>query len=639
MVPEAVGSSPIIRPISKQIRIIALNIKKTFNLLKTYKLLLVALAALIAGLILYFSHHQTLAEWIMGSISILESLPLVKSMWEDVRDGSYGIDLLALTAIVTSVILRQDFAAMIIVIMLTGGESLEDYAEKRAHSELDALLKGSPQQAHVMRGRKIIDISASEVKVSDKVVIKPGEIVPVDGVIINGSSSFNESSLTGESLPINHTVGEQVLSGSVNSDAIVTIKAIHSAADSQYQQIVKLVKSAASSQAPFVRLADRYSIPFTLAAYAIAVTVWVISGNPIRFLEVIVVATPCPLLLAAPIALISGMSRSSKYGIIVKTGSALEKLAEAKTIVFDKTGTLTTGILDIDSILSFDPYSEDEILALAASMEQSSIHVIAQAIVTAATKKGLRLSKVKNVKESSGEGLSASYKGGRLLLGRADYLRQVGIELPDKSTIDQPKTAVYVALNERLAGVIYLSDSLRTESKATIEMVKRLGIQQTVMITGDNHHTAEAVAKEVGIKLFYAETLPGEKLHALDDLKQRPIVFVGDGVNDAPVLTGSDVGIALGARGSTAASESADIVIMQDDLSRVATALEIAKKTFSIAKQSILIGIGISLVLMLVFATGKFNPIYGAILQEVVDVVVIFNALRVHNIKVTSDLT
>ncbi len=611
--------------------------KRLLSFFKTYKLLMLALLALIAGLALYFSGQHTIANWVMGTVSIIEALPLVKSMWEDIRSGSYGIDILALTAIVTSVILVQDFAAIIIAIMLTGGESLEDFAERRAHSELDALLKGSPQQAHVIRGRKTIDVSANEVSVGDKIVIKPGEIVPVDAVIIEGAGDFNESSLTGESLPVNHQIGDQILSGSINGNSAVTAKTLHTAEDSQYQQIVRLVKTAASSQAPFVRLADRYSIPFTIAAYAIAITVWVLSHQAIRFLEVIVVATPCPLLLAAPIALISGMSRSSKYGIIVKTGSALEKLAETRTIIFDKTGTLTTGELGLESIKAFGSYNEDKILALTASIEQNSHHVIAQAIVKAAASKQLKLTKVKGVKEISGQGLSANFKGDQVVIGRRDFIAGKGIELPNKAS--KTNTIVYVAINDKLAGVIYLSDHLRQESKNTISQLKAMGIRKTVMITGDNQATADAIAKSVGINTVYAETLPGEKLHALEDIKDRPAVFVGDGVNDAPVLTGSDVGIALGARGSTAASESADLVIMPNDLLKVVSAIKIARKTFSIAKQSILIGIGLSMVLMIVFATGKFKPVYGAVLQEVVDVFVIFNALRAHMIKVTTEST
>ncbi len=607
-----------------------INLYKFF---KHYWLFSAAFVALIAGIATYFSGQHTIALWIMGTVSILESLPLIKSMWEDIRIGTYGIDILALTAIISSVILREDFAAIVVVIMLTGGEALEDYAEKRSHAELDSLLKGSPQQAHVLRGRKVVDLAASEVRVSDRVIIKPGELVPVDAVIIEGSSSFNEASLTGESLPVSKGEGDQILSGSLNGEHSITAKAIHSAEDSQYQQIVHLVESAQASKAPFVRLADRYSIPFTIAAYIIAVSVWIISGHPLRFLEVIIVATPCPLLLAAPIALISGMSRSYKNGVIVKTGSALEKLAEAKTVIFDKTGTLTSGRLALDSVTAYSPYNKEEILAMAASCEQNSNHIIAEAIVKAAKDKGIKLAKIKGVSEVAGQGLVASYKSDQLLIGRIDFLSKHGIDV-SKVKASDAKTMVLVAVNAKLAGALFLSDQVRKESKITIEELGKLGIKKTVMITGDNQATADSIARQVGIKTVYAETLPGEKLHALEDIKERPAVFVGDGVNDAPVLTGSDVGIALGARGSTAASESADIVILLDDLSKVSDAVQIAKKTFSIAKQSIVIGISLSLVLMLIFATGKFIPIYGAVLQEVVDVVVIFNALRAHNIKV-----
>ena len=565
----------------------------------------------------------------------MASLPLIKSMWEDIRSGSYGIDLLALTAIIASVILKQDFTAIIIVIMLTGGQGLEDYAGHRARSELDALLKGSPHRAHVIRGRKTLDVPVREVKVGDKIIIKPGELVPVDAVILEGNSTFNESSLTGESLPVDHGSNDQILSGSINNDSLITAKTIRSAEDSQYQQIIQLVKSAAASQAPFVRLADRYSVPFTVAAYIIAIAAWIIGHQPIRFLEVIVVATPCPLLLAAPIALISGMSRASRYGIIVKTGSALERLAESRAVIFDKTGTLTTGRPSIDDLQAFKPYTQAEVLSLAASIEQNSTHVIGQAIVQAANAQKLKLSKVKQAKETAGLGLSAAFKGDRLLIGRAEYLSKHGIVVPASSSKQQAKTIVYLAINDKLAGTILLSDQVRPETKEVIaELTDELGIRQTAMVTGDNQATAEAIAKTIGMTTVYAEALPGEKLQALEDIQEKPVAFVGDGVNDAPALAAADVGIAMGARGSTAASESADLVIMTDNLRLVTVAVRIAQRTFAIARQSILVGIGMSLILMLIFSTGKFPPVYGAIIQELVDIVVIFNALRVHSIKI-----
>jgi len=592
--------------------------KRLLSFGREYKLFSVAVAAVILGLILQFTGQHSAAKWLLSSVAIIEVLPLLWGMWQDFRSGSYGLDILAATAIVASVLLGQYWAAIVVVLMLTGGESLEDYAEHRAKSELDALLKHAPQIAHVMRSGKIIDVPVDELRSGDKILIKPGEVVPVDAVILEGTASFNESSLTGESIPQAKQAGDQLLSGSINLDGAVTAKALATAEDSQYQQIIKLVRSAAASQAPFVRLADRYSIPFTIAAYAIAITVWVITGEAIRFLEVIIVATPCPLLLAAPIALISGMTRASRYGIIVKTGSALEKLSLARSIAFDKTGTLTKGELTIDELQTFGAYTETEVLGLAASLEQSSNHIMASAIIKGARARKVNLTKAKHVKEISGRGVMATVKGQPVLVGRLSLLEEYGVKLPSKfkpTSITQ--TAVYVAIDGQLAGIIKLSDELRPESKATLQRLHKLGLTNAIMITGDNVTTANKIAKQLGIDHVYAETLPADKLRLLEAIKDRPLIFVGDGVNDAPALTAADIGIALGARGSTAASESADMVIMLNDLGRVATAIAIAKRTFWIAKQSILIGIGISLALMLIFSTGKFSPLMGAIIQEV----------------------
>jgi heavy metal translocating P-type ATPase len=448
-------------------------------------------------------------------------------------------------------------------------------------------------------------------------------------------AGFDESSLTGESLPRVCKAGDNIVSGSVNLDGTVTVKALHSAADSQYEQIIKLVRAASSNPAPFVRLADRYSIPFTAAAFSIAGVVWALSGDPIRFLQVIIVATPCPLLLAAPIALISGMSRASKYGIVIKTGSALEKLANIDTMAFDKTGTLTQGALSVQNIVTFSGAKQQEVLGLAAALEQGSNHVLATAIVSAAHRRNVTLPKAKHVQEVSGYGLKAHLKGKDVLVGRLEFLQQHDVVLPQAfkaSSIDGTSTCV--AQDGKLIGIISFKDELRPETKDTLDQLRAAGIENMLMVTGDNHNAAKKIAKALGIKDFFSSALPADKLRVIEQLPDRPVAFVGDGVNDAPVLTAADVGIALGARGSTAASESADVVIMADDLRYVARGVLTAQKAFAIAKQSIVIGIAISLGLMALFATGKFSPVLGAVLQEVVDVVVIFNALRAHNIKV-----
>jgi len=608
------------------------RLRRAWKFIWTYNLLVLAVAAGAVGLVFQLLGWHTAVAWLLGVVALFEVGPLLWNMWDDLHTGSYGIDILAATAIIFSVILGQSWAAIVIVIMLTGGESLEAFAERRAHRELDTLLRHAPTLAHIIRGNKTLDVRAQEVRVGDKILIKPGETVPVDAEIIDGASTFDEASLTGESMPVVKEIGGQILSGSINQEGSVTAKALRTAHESQYQQIVTLVKNAAASRAPFVRLADRYSIPFTLAAYAIAGTVWVLTGDAKRFLEVIVVATPCPLLLAAPIALVSGMARASKYGIVVKTGSALEKLAEARTVAFDKTGTLTAGELAVSDITTFGSFKKDEVIALAAGLEQNSNHLMAQAILAEAAERKLKITKAKHITEIAGRGLEAHVGGKDILAGNITLLRERDVDVPAK--LDVKGTAIFVASGGKLAGVIALEDTVRTESKPMLASLKKLGIKNTAMITGDNIAAGRKVSKALGISSLYAEALPGEKLHIIEGFKDRPVAFVGDGVNDAPSLTAADVGIAIGARGSTAASESADMVILPNDIGRVAVAVAIAKRTFNIARQSIVIGILLSLVLMGIFATGKFSPLAGAIAQEVVDVFVIFNALRAHSGKV-----
>lgn len=570
----------------------------------------------------------------MNVMSVILALPLLYRMWNDIRSGKYGIDILAATAIISAALLNQPWAAIIVVIMLTGGEALEDYAGRRAQSELRALLDRAPTMARLLKGSEIVEVEIENIKVGDVLEIRPGDTVPVDAKIIEGSTSVDESSLTGESLPQLKNVGDSILSGSIVVDGLIRVSALHTGEDSQYQQIIKLVRQAAETPSPFVRMADRYSIPFTVVAYAIAITVWLISGDPIRFLEVIIVASPCPLILAAPIAIISGMSRASRYGIIVKSGAALEKLASIKTIAFDKTGTLTHGTPIVDEVIVLGEHDESAILLNAASLEQVSNHVLADAITKEAANRNIELIDAEDVKETAGNGMTATVNNLVVLVGHYKFMELNNVVIPksfNQTAINQ--TATYVAIDNNLAGVISFKDELREESKATLTAIRGLGIQRILMLSGDNEAAAATIAKELGIKEYQSHLLPEDKLKIIRDITGQSVAFVGDGVNDAPVLTAATVGIALGAKGSTAASESADLVIMNDDLSYVAKAINIAKETLKIARQSIFIGIGLSVGLMLIFATGKFSPVAGALIQEIVDVIVIFNSLRAHTDK------
>lgn len=607
------------------------SMRQAWRVIRHYYLFSIALLASAVALPLDIAGLHTAAHWVLIITSVFELCPLMWGMLQDLRIGKYGVDILAATAIIAAVLFGEYWAGMVIVLMLTGGEALEDYAEHRAERELSALLARAPQKARVIRGRKEVEVTASAVRAGDKLVIRPGELVPVDAVILEGAANFDESSLTGESLPQTKEKGDELLSGSIDVDGPVTAKALRSAADSQYQQIIKLVKSAQASQAPFVRLADRYAVPFTAVSFGIAIAAWVLSGQSIRFLEVIVVATPCPLILAAPIAIISGMSRSAKHGIIIKNGSSLERLAAARTVAFDKTGTLTRGELKIEKVVTYNTFRRSEVLGLAASLEKHSNHVQAAAIVARAQDEHCKLISLRQVREISGKGMVGDLKHKQVIVGRLILLEEHKVVLPQTfKPSDYNQTAAYVAVDGKLAGVITFADTIREESKKTLADLRKLGIHHFMMVTGDNERTARAIAKDLGITEVVADALPGDKIRAVEHNRHKPVAFVGDGVNDAPVLTASDVGIALGARGSAAASESADVVIMLDDLNRVARGVGIAKRTFMIAKQSIWVGIAMSLGLMLIFATGRFKPIYGAAIQELVDVVVIFNALRAH---------
>ncbi len=606
-------------------------INKVKSFVKNYKHFAFVVVATVISLGLDIAGKDGLSHLLISITAISSLIPLLRGMWQTLRDGQYGLDVLAITAIVSALLFKEYWTAIIIVIMLTGGEALEDYAETRAKVELTSLLDRKPTKAHLIKGKTVTDVAVNFVKIGDRVLVKPGEVIPVDGEIIEGGiTSVDESSITGESLPITKQAGDTLLSGSVNLDGAITLKVVHSAQDSQYQQIVKLVEGAVHSQAPFVKLADRYAIPFTAVAFTIAGLAWGLSGDSLRFLQVLVVATPCPLLLGAPIAMISGMSRAAKHGVIVKNGAALERLAASKTIAFDKTGTLTQGKPTVQNVITFNGYKKDDVLSLAAALERSSNHILAVAITSAATSAKLNVPKIKHVKEFTGGGLQATAKQGLVRIGTQRFLQEQGVKFTAKTT-DSAHTVSYLSVDEAVVGMITFVDEPRDNANATLSRLKNLGTKNLLMITGDNAKTAESVAKKLGITDIRADCLPGDKILAIQDLAHKPVTFVGDGVNDAPVLTAADVGIALGARGSTAASQTADIVIMQDDISRVADAVDISKRTMFIARQSIWIGITLSFGLMLIFATGKFKPSTGAAVQELVDVAVIINALRAHS--------
>ncbi|AVK61330.1 cadmium-translocating P-type ATPase [Lactobacillus sp. CBA3605] len=587
-----------------------------------YKLILTISIGVVA-LVLQFGLQLPLAaQVIITLMGTIMALSMLVEMIKTLRTGKYGVDLLAITAIVATLAVGEYWASLVVLIMLTGGDSLEDFAAKRANTELKALLDNSPQVAHRLSAGQLTDVTVNAVAVGDQLVVKPGELVPVDGHLIQGTALFDESSLTGESKPIEKQVGDDLMSGAVNGDSAVTMLVDKRAADSQYQQLVKLVKESEARPAKFVRLADRYAVPFTLVAYVIAGVAWLLSGDPHRFAEVLVVASPCPLILAAPVALVSGMSRTSRNGIVVKTGDMLEKLATAKSAAFDKTGTITSGQLTVNSIVPQETFTAATVLHLAASAEQNSSHILARSIVKYANK--TPLSPVTDLEEVTGNGVTATVDGHTVKVGKLKFVAPTTTQTPLTTT------AIYVAIDEHYAGYITFIDNVRPEAAATLQALHAGGIKNIMMLSGDQRAIADRIAAEVGIDTVKADLLPADKIKNLQALPktERPVIMVGDGVNDAPSLAVADVGIAMGAHGSTAASESADVVILKDDLSRVVTAVQISKDTMQVAKQAVWIGIAICTILMLIASTGIIPALFGAMLQEVVDTVSILWALR-----------
>jgi heavy metal translocating P-type ATPase len=594
-----------------------------------YPLVAVTIAVGLIGGILAVSGHSDLARFVLSAYALVFAAVESVNMVQELRRGTWGIDILAITAIVATVAVGEYWASVVVVLMLTGGAALEVFAAGRARRELSALLERAPRSAHrVTPDGGVEDIDIEDVAVGDELMVKPGEVVPVDGELLGGDATFDESSLTGESLPVEHVNGDALLSGSVNGSAVVRISATSTAAHSQYQMIIELVREASQSKAPFVRLADRVAVPFTFAALVVAAVAWAVSGESTRFAEVLVVATPCPLLIATPVAFMAGMSRAAKNGIIVKNGGTLERLARIRTAAFDKTGTLTHGAPEVVGVVTSGAVDAPELLRLAASVEQYSGHALAASIVSAAGEAGSTLSPGVDVNETTAYGVSARVDGRDVAVGKAAFVTQTvdgDVALAD---LLPGQMAVYVAVDGLYAGAILLADRVRPESRQTLAELHRLGVRSVVMLTGDGATTARHVGAELGVDDVRPNCLPVDKVTAVAGLAMRPVMMVGDGVNDAPVLAAADVGIAMGARGSTAASESADVVILLDDVYRTAKAVGIGQRTVAVAMQAIGIGVGLSFALMAMAAFGAIPAIVGAGLQEFVDLATILWALR-----------
>ncbi|UPL18048.1 heavy metal translocating P-type ATPase [Microbacterium aurugineum] len=602
-------------------------------LLWRYPAITITVLVFVGVLVLHASGTADLGRWIAtGYVAVFVAWTLV-GMVRDVLRGHVGLDILAVVAMVATLAVGEYIASIIIVLMLSGGEALEDFAGRRAKRDLSALLDRSPRIAHVLvhpettESDDVRDVPVDQVSVDDVLLVRPSEIVPVDGTLLTATGTFDESSLTGESMPVTREAGGEVLSGAINGTRAVRIQAVRTSADSQYQQIVALVHEAEASHAPVVRLADRFAIPFTAVSLVLAGAAWAISGESARFAEVLVLATPCPLLIAAPVAFLGGLSRAAKAGVIMKGGAVLEQIARVRSAAFDKTGTLTQGRPELVDVRPTNGFDADELLQLAASAEQYSTHVLAEGIRRAAEQRGLPLHSAEEAREEATNGVVARIGGRVVVVGKPAY---VSSHAPDtvRATLDVSQAAAYVCVDGRFAGVLVLADHPRPEAGSVVSWLRGNSVERIVMLTGDVGPTAESVAHQVGISEVHAELLPPEKVRLAAELHPRPVMMVGDGVNDAPVLAAADIGIAMGAKGATAAGDAADVVILVDSLAKVVDALSIGRHTLRVALTAIWIGIGLSVGLMVVAMTGVIPAVAGALVQELVDLATILYALR-----------
>jgi heavy metal translocating P-type ATPase len=589
---------------------------------------------LVVGVLAAWAGNDDLAWFAWTVPAAVVGVRLAWQIVRDLLDHEAGVDVIALLAIAGALAVGESLAAAIIAVMLATGEALEDYAQGRAKRELTALLERAPQQVTRYVGSELEVVPVAAVAAGDRILVRPGEVVPVDGLVAGQPAVLDESALTGESRPITRLQGDAVASGVVNAGGPFELTATATAEASTYAGIVRLVRQASRSKAPFVRLADRYGLLFVPLTLAIAGIAWLVSGDPIRALAVLVVATPCPLILAVPIAIVSGVSRAARRGIIVKGGGPLETLARARVILFDKTGTLTAGRPRLASIEG--PGDPDDLLRMAASLEQASPHVLAAALVAEARSRGLELVVPASVHESPGSGVTGTVDGREVRVGLAK-LASAGAPLPHWTRDLQRRAAVdgttnvYVALDGELRGAFVLDDPVRPETPRAVRGLRRAGFTRIVMVTGDHAAVAELVAFAVGLDGVLADRKPEEKVAAVREEAERndgPVIMVGDGINDAPALAAADVGVAMGARGATSASEAADIVVTVDRLDRLTEAVQIARRARAIALQSVFVGMGLSLAAMVVAAFGFLPVIAGALLQEAIDVTVILNALR-----------
>ncbi|WP_245316785.1 heavy metal translocating P-type ATPase [Bradyrhizobium manausense] len=605
-----------------------------FERVLRWGLVAIAIAGLTVGILARAAGKPDLADlaWELGTAPVIGGLAV--SIVRDLLSGRFGVDAIALLSMSAALALGQPLAGAVVALMYSGGNVLEDIAIARAERDLRSLVDRAPRQGHRKRDEGIEEVPIEAISIGDELLVRAGEVAPVDGIVGSASAIIDESAVTGEPIPVEKTRGSAVLSGSLNAGETFELTVTALAGESTYAGIVRMVTAAQTAKAPFVRMADRFALILLPVTLVVAFLAWRISGDLTRSLAVLVAATPCPLILAAPVAFIAGVARAARRGILVKGGGALEALARAHTVLFDKTGTLTVGGARLLSIEVAPGENPDEVLRLAASLEQASHHVLAKTIVAAALNRGLKLKAPEHVKETIGTGLSGVIDGRSVTAGSRQLVRSHAELSPwelraIRRASWRSALIVFVAVDGRSIGALLLADELRADTPRAIRLLRDAGIARMVMVTGDRAAAAQAMGAALDLDAVLADRVPSDKVEAVrSEQRLHPTVMVGDGINDAPALAVADIGVALGARGATASSEAADVVILADRLDRVGEAIMIAQRARRIALQSIVVGMGLSLVAMVAAAVGWLDPVPAAIVQEVIDIAVILNALR-----------
>lgn len=593
-------------------------------------LLLLALGGLLAGLALSLTGEADLAQWVWlaGVLPVLAALGI--EILRSLSRGEVGLDIVAALSMTAALVFGENLAAAVVALMYSGGTFLEGFAEGRARREMRDLLSRVPRHATRHRDGTLEDVPLDDIAPGDRLLIRQGDVVPVDGTVAAGVAFLDTSALTGESLPVRTGAGGEAMSGSTNAGEAFDLIAARPARDSTYAGIVRLVEEAQASKAPMARMADRWSLGFLAVTVALAFAAWWLTGDPIRAVAVLVVATPCPLILAVPVALVAGLSRAAHFGVLIKGAAPLEAMGRIRTLILDKTGTLTDGRPRIVSIDSHGGMAEDEILRLAAALDQATQHPVAQAIVAAAHERGLVLPIPEEIKETPGEGLTGRVEGRQVVVGGHGFVASLtlapAVDYPAQSA---GSVLVAVGVDGVLVGHLVMADPLREGIHDMLAGLRNQGISRILLATGDRREVAETVTRGLGLDGVHAGLAPERKVEVvLSESRLGPVMMVGDGVNDAPALAAAHVGVAMGARGAAASAEAADVVLMVDRIDRLVPGMAIARGARRIALESVVAGIGLSVAGMVAAALGYLTPVQGALIQEAIDVAVILNALR-----------